>query len=788
MKCVIASMPSFEASESVRPLIETLRTHASLAVIIPWANEYVPDFGPDVPVITLGNNGLSSAPRWSCRESPIYRNWPEVLYHQVMLARNDSAAFPPVYGDDPAIQRWHGWAIQWRNILRAISPDAVVVHQAVEPVSRIAFLMARSLGIPAAVLESSFLPGKILLDPIGPPMMPGCSWINSTAWLAGTDELLGQLERRSWQSRRITKYPQGGDDSEELADIARLSESGAGGIVLVPDQLPWDAAITCSNGWINDVPELVEAILSCSPNVGVVVKRHPKRPREQYSQKHLCLPDSPRVLLMRRTGLHTLMSNAHIVATVNSTVGLEAAWAGRPVVVSGAAWYTDHCAGSRVTNADDLARHIANPQIPTSGALDRLFAGLTQRYLLTYGDAFGVLERLQLAGKNAPQLVPDPPPAIFAEWHNTVRAVQPVLEANGTLDEAAAIAGFSCADERFRLRSGERQNQSHLAGIRTDHVERYRFAARFLSSGGRFLDASSGVGYGAYILASSSRATGVAVDPSREAIDVGLANFTCDGRVRFSCCSAATLNEIPASFGLVTSFETIEHLPDAARFLTTLWDLVAPGGLLLLSAPNREFAPLENYRFHVRHFDRTELAGLISELGASDIALYGQDSDGSIRVEPGLHWVVVAAKEGTIPTPAPATPTPSQEKATWIPSQFELRGDWLPCASGVRITAPSLGHAIFGPYAHLPPRLWNLAFDLDYECMQAGDELVLEVGTPDGCFLAQRSIPIVGAGSLSQPSLGLTFEALAEAQHEFRVFVKSASGSLIFRSARIVAI
>jgi hypothetical protein len=237
---------------------------------------------------------------------------------------------------------------------------------------------------------------------------------------------------------------------------------------------------------------------------------------------------------------------------------------------------------------------------------------------------------------------------------------------------------------------------------------------------------------------------------------------------------------------LVTSFETIEHLPDAARFLAKLWNLLAPGGLLLLSAPNRELVPLESYGFHVRHFDRTELSQLLSGLGVSDIALYGQDSDGSIRIDPGSHWVVVAAKEGTIPAPAQALPLPSQEQATWIPSQFELRGGWLPCATGMRITAPSVGHAIFGPYANLPSRRWSLDFDLDYESMQTGDELVLEVATPDGCFLAQRSIPIEGSGSLRQSCL--TFQAIADAKHEFRVFVKSASGSLIFRGARISAI
>ena len=67
------------------------------------------------------------------------------------------------------------------------------------------------------------------------------------------------------------------------------------------------------------------------------------------------------------------------------------------------------------------------------------------------------------------------------------------------------------------LATNERQVAPEVAGIQTDHRERYLFAAERM--GGRILDLGCGVGYGAAILADAPGITDVvAVDRSQESL------------------------------------------------------------------------------------------------------------------------------------------------------------------------------------------------------------------------------------------------------------------------------
>src|SRR5882672_4626203 len=78
-------------------------------------------------------------------------------------------------------------------------------------------------------------------------------------------------------------------------------------------------------------------------------------------------------------------------------------------------------------------------------------------------------------------------------------------------------------------------------------------------------------------------------------------------------------------FDAVVSFETIEHVPDPARFVAECARVLKPGGLFLVSTPNRELwsprsaKPLQ--RHHVKEFSRKEFLQVLQPF---KVQLFGQ--------------------------------------------------------------------------------------------------------------------------------------------------------------------
>ncbi|MFN3628496.1 MAG: class I SAM-dependent methyltransferase, partial [Casimicrobiaceae bacterium] len=109
-------------------------------------------------------------------------------------------------------------------------------------------------------------------------------------------------------------------------------------------------------------------------------------------------------------------------------------------------------------------------------------------------------------------------------------------------------------------------------------------------------------------------ASAVGVDRSAEAVAHARAQYRREG-LRFLVASCTDIPLPEASFDLIVSFETIEHIDDQAGFLAEVDRLLAPGGLFLMSSPNRpEYSEKTGYcnEFHVRELDREELAALLA--------------------------------------------------------------------------------------------------------------------------------------------------------------------------------
>lgn len=169
------------------------------------------------------------------------------------------------------------------------------------------------------------------------------------------------------------------------------------------------------------------------------------------------------------------------------------------------------------------------------------------------------------------------------------------------------------------------------------HTARYSFARPYCAKR-RVLDVACGEGYGSRLLADWGADEVVGVDISPEALEAARKNFG-GGCVSFVQSEGETLLEKfqPASFDLIVSFETIEHVGDPIKFLNNLKVLLKPEGIIAISCPNDWwYFPTEEERnpYHLRkyHFEdfKKESEGV---LGAARAWFLGGPVTGFLNVQ-----------------------------------------------------------------------------------------------------------------------------------------------------------
>lgn len=168
-----------------------------------------------------------------------------------------------------------------------------------------------------------------------------------------------------------------------------------------------------------------------------------------------------------------------------------------------------------------------------------------------------------------------------------------------------------------------------------EHLARYEFAARF-AAGRRVLDAGCGSGYGSAALTiTASAVTGI--DAAPEAIGYAREHYAAVN-LSFVQASCAPLPFPAGAFDLVAAFEVIEHVADWPAFLSEACRVLSPGGVLIISTPNREYyadsrRQLGPNPFHVHEFDYAEFS---AELSARFpwVALYLENHSEVLAIQP----------------------------------------------------------------------------------------------------------------------------------------------------------
>jgi 2-polyprenyl-3-methyl-5-hydroxy-6-metoxy-1,4-benzoquinol methylase len=124
----------------------------------------------------------------------------------------------------------------------------------------------------------------------------------------------------------------------------------------------------------------------------------------------------------------------------------------------------------------------------------------------------------------------------------------------------------------------------------------YKEAAKYIS--GRVLEIGTGAGYGIQEISAHCDEF-ITIDKSKVPVQLVLEQ----PNVRFFQVEApGGLEEFPDNyFDCVVTFQVIEHIKDDALFLQEIRRILAPGGMLIVSTPNKQMS-LSNNPWHVREY------------------------------------------------------------------------------------------------------------------------------------------------------------------------------------------
>ena len=141
------------------------------------------------------------------------------------------------------------------------------------------------------------------------------------------------------------------------------------------------------------------------------------------------------------------------------------------------------------------------------------------------------------------------------------------------------------------------------------HLLSYQFATDYVINK-NILDYGCGTGYGADILAKKAKLV-TAIDISDEAILYAKKNYSSHN-LNFKTTSKFKKEEFKEMFDVITSFQVIEHVISEKEFLTNLFELLKPGGFLILTTPNKKnrlFSYIQKpwNVFHIKEYSELEL-------------------------------------------------------------------------------------------------------------------------------------------------------------------------------------
>jgi SAM-dependent methyltransferase len=245
--------------------------------------------------------------------------------------------------------------------------------------------------------------------------------------------------------------------------------------------------------------------------------------------------------------------------------------------------------------------------------------------------------------------------------------------------------------------TGERFIPGAAGEIWYEHWHRYHFVTP-LVAGREVLDIACGEGYGSALLAAhAARVTGA--DIAATAVAHARARYASRPNLEFREADCAALPFADASFDVVVSFETLEHIEGQEAFLDEVRRVLRPTGFVVLSCPNKaEYSDKRDHinEFHYRELYRDELAALVGarfphvewygqrpgffsvvwpEQSPASAEIFEVSEDSADAPTPGharpLYFIVVAGGDGEAIAGLPRHMSVLADRDEWVYRDYE---------------------------------------------------------------------------------------------------------------------
>jgi 2-polyprenyl-3-methyl-5-hydroxy-6-metoxy-1,4-benzoquinol methylase len=195
--------------------------------------------------------------------------------------------------------------------------------------------------------------------------------------------------------------------------------------------------------------------------------------------------------------------------------------------------------------------------------------------------------------------------------------------------------------------TGERiipKTMKMMNGMLLEHIARYYFALPYIQ--GRVLDIACGTGYGSHLVAKDRKREVteiVGVDIDEQTIHYANKEYHHQ-KVTFMQGDALDplLPERLGMFDTILSFETVEHVEDDLTFMDHLYQMLKPGGTLVLSSPfGRGRGMPTSEPFHVHQLTPKEFEGLFERF--STVEIYYQRGPTFEKKREGVRYFIGVA-------------------------------------------------------------------------------------------------------------------------------------------------